>query len=59
MALSETVEPSGLADVELPDIGEHPTEQQLTAYANAHPAVRAALKVFRGKIVSVRQRPRP
>jgi DNA polymerase III gamma/tau subunit len=59
MALSETVEPSSLAEIELPELGEEPTEQQLAAYANAHTAVRAALKVFRGKIIGVKKRPRP
>ena len=57
MALSEKIETSSSADVELPDLGENPTEQQLTAYANAHPAVRAALRVFRGKIVGVKRKP--
>lgn len=55
LALSETVERSTVVNVQLPDLGGDPTEQELIAYANAHPAVRAALKVFRGKIVGARR----
>jgi hypothetical protein len=57
MALSEFVEPSVEPHAELPILGAEPTDQELAAYAQAHPAVRAALKVFRGKIVSVKRNP--
>jgi DNA polymerase III gamma/tau subunit len=53
MALSETVESTTAANIEPPKLGADPTKEELAAYANAHPAVRAALKVFRGKLVRV------
>lgn len=40
-------------DVELPVLGENPTEEELFAYASAHPIVKRALRIFRGKIVQV------
>ncbi len=40
-------------DVELPVLGPDPTEDELLAYAKAHPAVRSAMRVFRGKIIGV------
>jgi DNA polymerase-3 subunit gamma/tau len=57
MALSEAVEVTTVHDVKVPKLSEDPTEQELNEYANAQPAVRAALKVFRGKIVRVTHRP--
>ncbi len=45
-----------LEDVELPILGPAPTDSDLLAYANAHPAVRAAMRVFRAKIVEVKKR---
>ena len=39
--------------VKIPILGDDPTEEELLAHANALPAVRAALKVFRGTIVKV------
>jgi hypothetical protein len=59
LALSETVDNSVVENVQLPALGDDPTEQELLAYANAHPAVRAALKVFRGKVVGAVRDPRP
>src|SRR6185369_17223297 len=41
---------------EIPRLGETPTEEELLAYANAHPLVRQALRTFRAKIVEVKQR---
>ena len=38
---------------ELPVLGIEPTEEELRAYANQHPAVRSALKIFRGKLTRV------
>ncbi len=40
-------------DIELPVLGADPTEDELLAYAQAHPVVIRALKIFRGKIVNV------
>ncbi|MFM9903701.1 MAG: DNA polymerase III subunit gamma/tau [Pyrinomonadaceae bacterium] len=42
--------------VELPVLSEAPTEAELFAYAEAHPAVRLARRVFKAKIVDVRKR---
>ena len=40
-------------DIELPALTADPTEEELLAYANAHPSVRAAMRVFRAKIIEV------
>ena len=57
MALAEAASEPITADLqELPRIGPDATEEEMLAYAKAHPAVRAALKVFRGKIVRVTRR---
>lgn len=45
-------EPAG----ELPVLSEDPSEDEMLAYANAHPVVRKALRIFRGKIVEVKRR---
>jgi DNA polymerase-3 subunit gamma/tau len=37
----------------LPQLSDNPTDEELRAYADRHPAVRNALKIFRGKIVRV------
>jgi DNA polymerase-3 subunit gamma/tau len=42
-------------DIELPVLSEDPSEAELTAYAEAHPAVRAAKRVFRARIVEVKK----
>ncbi|MGE3466392.1 MAG: DNA polymerase III subunit gamma/tau [Pyrinomonadaceae bacterium] len=39
----------------LPELGENPTDAELLQYANAHPAVKAAIRVFRAKIVDVKR----
>ncbi|MBK8464691.1 MAG: DNA polymerase III subunit gamma/tau [Chloracidobacterium sp.] len=41
--------------VELPILSSDPTEAELLEYANAHPVVRAAKRIFRAKIVEVRK----
>ncbi len=41
--------------VELPILSSDPTEAELLEYANAHPAVRLAKRIFRAKIVEVRK----
>ena len=46
---------------ELPKLSDNPTDEELNAYAAAHPNVRRVLNVFRGKIVEVsdnRSKPR-
>jgi len=44
-----------IEDVELPVLSDDPTDAELMAYAEAHPAVRAATRVFRAKIVEVKK----
>lgn len=41
--------------VGLPVLGDNPTEEELLEYANAHPSVQAAKRIFRAKIVSVQK----
>ena len=40
---------------EIPVLPENPTEEQLWQYAQNHPMVKKALRIFRGKIVEVKQ----
>lgn len=40
---------------EIPELPENPTNEQLWQYAENHPLVKKALRIFRGKIVEVRQ----
>jgi DNA polymerase-3 subunit gamma/tau len=54
IALAETENAVEAVDVVIPDLPADPTAQDLKAYALAHPAVKNALKVFRGKITAVR-----
>ena len=42
-------------DVELPVLGTDPSEAEMMAFASAHPTVRAAMRVFRAKIVEVKK----
>lgn len=39
--------------VELPVLSDDPTEEEMLAYAKAHPAVRKAMRIFRAKVISV------
>jgi DNA polymerase-3 subunit gamma/tau len=41
---------------EIPELSDNATEEELLAYAQNHPLVRQALRVFRGKIVEVTRR---
>ncbi len=41
--------------VELPVLSSDPTEAELLEFAKAHPSVRAAMRVFRAKIVEVKK----
>ncbi|MEQ1922576.1 MAG: hypothetical protein ABL952_08710, partial [Pyrinomonadaceae bacterium] len=43
-------------DIELPALTADPTEEELLAYAKAHPSVRAAMRIFRAKIIEVDRR---
>jgi hypothetical protein len=46
--------PSAIEEnVELPELSPEASAKELLAYANAHPAVREAIRVFRAKIVEV------
>ncbi len=38
---------------ELPVLSENPTQEELLAYAHAHPLVKKAIKLFRGKIIEI------
>ncbi|MBP6002788.1 MAG: DNA polymerase III subunit gamma/tau [Pyrinomonadaceae bacterium] len=38
---------------DMPNLSSAPTEEELLAYANSHPAVQRAVRIFRGKIVGV------
>ncbi len=40
---------------EIPVLPENPSEEQLWHYAENHPMVKKALRIFRGKIVEVKQ----
>ncbi len=42
-------------NVEIPALGPEPTEAELMEYAAAHPNVRTAMRVFRGKIVEAKK----
>ena len=52
----EEMSVAAAVNVELPELGDDPTDEELRAYAEAHPAVQAAMRVFRAKIVSVTKR---
>lgn len=43
-------------DIPLPELSTDPTEAELLAYAEAHPNVRRAMRIFRAKIVKVEKR---
>ena len=53
IALAEISDASEPQQQEIRSLAENATEQELLRYANDHPAVRNALRVFRGKIVRV------
>ena len=42
--------------IELPTLSENPSEEELFAYANAHPLARKAMRIFRAKITAVRKK---
>jgi hypothetical protein len=41
--------------VEIPELGDQPSETELVEYAKAHPNVQQAIRVFRAKIVEVKR----
>jgi DNA polymerase-3 subunit gamma/tau len=41
---------------EMPVLPENPTDEDLMAFAQDHPAVKRALRIFRGKIIEVKKR---
>lgn len=43
-------------DVPLPELSDDPSEDELMAYAKAHPDVRRAIRIFRAKILKVEKR---
>jgi DNA polymerase III subunit gamma/tau len=51
--------PPGFDDEEpetvLPELSDDPTEEEMWNYAQSHPLVKKALRIFRGKIVEVRK----
>ncbi len=40
---------------EIPELPENPTNEQMLEYAENHPLVRKALRIFRGKIIEVKK----
>jgi DNA polymerase III subunit gamma/tau len=56
IALAETEGTTADASSVLPQLTNNPTEEELREYAQSHPAVRAAMKVFRGKLVKVKRK---
>ncbi|MGC2237248.1 MAG: DNA polymerase III subunit gamma/tau [Pyrinomonadaceae bacterium] len=42
-------------ETELPELSDDPTEEEMWNYAQNHPLVKKALRIFRGKIVEVRK----
>ena len=44
------------AIVELPKLSENPTEEELFAYANAHPDIRKLMRIFRAKVIGVNKK---
>lgn len=42
-------------ETELPVLSEDPTEEEMLRYAHAHPLVKKALRIFRGKIIEVKK----
>jgi DNA polymerase III subunit gamma/tau len=42
-------------ETELPELSDDPTEEEMWNYAHAHPLVKKALRIFRGKIIEVKK----
>ncbi len=40
-------------NIDIPTLSDDPTDEELRAYAEAHPAVRRAMRVFQAKIINV------
>ena len=43
-------------DVEVPSLSDDPTEEELFAYANAHPDIRKLMRIFRAKVIGVNKK---
>lgn len=54
LAVAEKID-SAVEAFDFPELGDDPTEDELREYAKTHPAVRAAVKVFRARMTSVRR----
>jgi DNA polymerase III subunit gamma/tau len=46
-------------ETELPELSDDPTEEEMWNYAHAHPLVKKALRIFRGKIIEVKKVEKP
>ena len=44
------------AVIEIPKLSDTPTEEELFAYANAHPDVRKLMRIFRAKVIAVNKK---
>ena len=42
--------------LEVPELSENPTEEELFAYANAHPDIRKLMRMFRAKVIAVNKK---
>jgi DNA polymerase-3 subunit gamma/tau len=47
--------PRGDEEIDIPVLGENPTDEELIAYAQSHPSVRLAMRVFRAKIIEAKR----
>ncbi|HEY0427204.1 MAG TPA: DNA polymerase III subunit gamma/tau [Pyrinomonadaceae bacterium] len=47
------------ADAPLPELSDDPTEEEMWNYVHAHPLVKKALRIFRGKIIEVKKVEKP
>lgn len=43
------------SETELPVLSENPTEEEMLAYAQAHPRIKKIVRLFRGKIIKVQK----
>jgi DNA polymerase-3 subunit gamma/tau len=59
IALAESQTTVESENTDIPQLPQDPTLEDLRSYALAHPAVKNALKVFRGKLTAVQPKPRP
>ena len=55
IAVSMGAEDDEDVETELPELPSDPSNEQLIEYASLHPDVRPILKLFRGKVISVKK----